>query len=485
MKSTVQKPVVLILDDDGFALAKFNQALRSYGFNSSGVQTLDDARKFLQTRHTDLVLTDIHLTEKDDGSGFVLLEELKQNYPDIIRLAMTKDPKVDIAEKAKALGALMCLRKPFAPGEQELVIHVKRAIELDGLIRSRRSQNPRQAAFLARHPEGIVLTESLRKKINTAVKERFIPISIEGETGTGKEQVVKYIHSQLNTNGGVPLVSINCANLKGELAASTLFGYKKGAFTGAVESSVGAIGQANNGILFLDEFQRLDATVQEQILRTLQDGTYQRLGDSTELHSRFRLIIATPKSLEQCALDGEILMDLRFRLYGIEIRIPPLRERLNQMPDFIDCFLAHADRKIEISTEEYQNLIQKCSKYYWQGNVRQLFGVLQLLVIHAHANNEEIRAVDLPIYPTMLAPAEQTTQTIDAGDEVSHFVKAYLTRPNNYDEFMETFERMLLTRLLASYSSVKSLCESVGLARSTLDGKRRKLGINFKERDAN
>jgi DNA-binding NtrC family response regulator len=481
MKSLAQKPVVLILDDDGFALAKFNQALRTYGFNSSGVQTLDDARKFLQSRHTDLVLTDIHLTDKDDGSGFVLLEELKQSYPDIIRLAMTKDPKVEIADKAKALGALMCLRKPFAPGEQELVIHVKRAFELDALIRSRKNQNPLQAAFLAKHPEGIVLTEGLRKKINTAVKERFIPISIEGETGTGKEQIVKYIHTQINKNGDVPLVSINCANLKGELAASTLFGYKKGAFTGAVENSIGAIGQANNGILFLDEFHRLEANVQEQILRTVQDGSYQRLGDSTELYSRFRLIIATPKSLEQCALDGEILMDLRFRLYGIEIRIPPLRERLDQITDFIECFLANSDRKIEISKDEYKKLIQKCSGFYWQGNVRQLFGVLQLLVIHAHANNEDIRADDLPIYPTMLPPGNYSAAAQETNNEIVQLLNTYLAQPTAYESFMESFERLLLTRLIARYSSVKSLCESVGMARSTLDGKRRKLGMIAKD----
>jgi DNA-binding NtrC family response regulator len=484
MKSGNQKPVVLILDDDGFALAKFNQALRSYGFNSSGVQTLDDARKFLQSRHTDLVLTDIHLTDNDDRSGLILLEELKSNYPRIIRLAMTKDPKVEIAEKAKALGALMCLRKPFAPGEQELVIHVKRAFEIDGMIRSRENQNPLQKAFLGKHPEGMVLTEALRKKINTAIKEQSIPISIEGETGTGKEQIVKYIHSQINKNGDVPLVSIN---LKGELAAATLFGYKKGAFTGAAEASIGAMGQANNGILFLDEFHRLSADVQEQILRTVQDGSYQRLGDSTELYSRFRLIIATPKSLEQCALDGEILMDLRFRLYGIEIRIPPLRERLDQLPDFIECFIAHADRRIEISKEEREKLIRKCSAFHWQGNIRQLFGVLQMLVIHAHANNEAIRADDLPIYPTMLPPAHQKSDfspsTEQGPGEMVQLLKEYLDQPGAYEGFMNTFERMLLTRLMSRYPSVKSLCESVSLPRSTFDGKRRKLGISHKERD--
>lgn len=487
MKPTPQKLVVLILEDDGFALAKFNKALRAFGFSSNGVQTLEDARKFLQQRHTDLVLTDIHLTDKEDGSGFLLLEELKQNYPKIIRLAMSKDPKVEVAEKAKTLGALMFLRKPFAPGEHELVIHIKRAFEIDEIIRSRSNKNPLQRAFLEKHPEGMVLTDSLRKIMNTAVTERLIPICIEGETGTGKEQIVKYIHNRLNRNEDMPLVSINCANLKGDLASSTLFGYKKGAFTGAIDNSIGAIGKANGGMLFLDEFHRLDKDVQEQILRTIQDGSYQRVGDSVDLYSNFRLVIATPKSLEQCALDGEILLDLRFRLYGIEIKIPPLRERLDQLPDFIECFIANADRNVDVSAGEIEKIIGRCSEFYWQGNVRQLFGVLQMLVIHAEANNEAIKAKDLPIYPTMLPPRDHNL-SVDASlqgqqhssdKDLLGFVKKYLSSPTAYEEFIDNFERMLLSGFITRYKTIKVLCETLRIPRSTFDGKKKKLGINL------
>ncbi|MDQ3232350.1 MAG: sigma 54-interacting transcriptional regulator, partial [Pseudobdellovibrionaceae bacterium] len=261
-------------------------------------------------------------------------------------------------------------------------------------------------SFLIQHPEGIVLTDNLRAQIQMAVHFQDLTILIEGETGTGKEQIVQLIHRQLSDKNEMPLVVLNCASLHGDLAASTLFGHKKGAFTGAHENHLGAIGQAHRGILFLDEFHRLPAPAQEQLLRTLQDGSYQRVGDTTQRHSDFRLIIATPKNIEKHALAGEIMLDLRFRLYGVDISIPPLRHRLDQLEDLIDCFLGQQRYTPTIRNEEKLLLIKRCSQFYWQGNIRQLFGVLQSLCLKARVSRREVLAMDLPIHPTMLAPTD-------------------------------------------------------------------------------
>ncbi|HYX32841.1 MAG TPA: sigma 54-interacting transcriptional regulator, partial [Oligoflexus sp.] len=262
-----------------------------------------------------------------------------------------------------------------------------------------------------------------------------------------------------------------------------------------IENCLGAIGKADGGMLFLDEFHRLEPSIQEQILRTMQDGSYQRIGDHAESFSQFRLVIATPKSLEQHTLDGQILMDLRFRLYGIEIRIPPLRERLHQMADFIDYFVASSDRKIVLSALQRDALIQRCCEFHWQGNIRQLFGVLRILVIQSAADGKPMDAADLPIYPTMLPPFSLGTEKPytdrtgslhetmsaypkDAIDDLLTLVRRYTEQPTHYESFIAHFENLLLAELAEGYPNVKSLCEAISLPRSTYHAKRKRLKVN-------
>jgi transcriptional regulator with AAA-type ATPase domain len=290
----------------------------------------------------------------------------------------------------------------------------------------------------------------------------------------------------------MPLVVLNCASLQGDLAASTLFGHKKGAFTGAHEHHAGAISDAHRGILFLDEFHRLPIPAQEQLLRTLQDGSYQRVGETAQRHSDFRLIIATPKNIEEHALAGEILMDLRFRLYGVDITIPPLRHRLDQLEDFIDCFLAQQSFAPILRAEEKLLLIQRCSQFYWQGNIRQLFGILQSLCLKARVGNKEVLAKDLPIHSTMLAPtpqfndlkvtsalvsnSAQSCGSVRDTTRLMNLIRCYTEAPYAYDDFLLAFERELMNSLWNRYDSVKELCQATRLPRSTLYAKRQRLG---------
>lgn len=450
-------------------------ALRDVGYMTQGAQKIEDAWRILETFPINMVLSDVHLSrDKTLFEGLDFLAAVKEKYPHIVLMAMSSDTTLDLAEKAQAAGAWSFMRKPATVGE-DFLVQVRQGLTV-GLrlapleLKSRRSTPDIQK----KHPHGKILTADLKARIQLAIKNSDTAVIIEGETGTGKEEIVKLIHKGMTGDHEMPLVSINCAQLKGDLVLSTLFGHKKGAYTGAVDASIGAVGQANGGILFLDEFHRLTHEVQEMLLRTLQDGTYFRVGDNREMKSYFRLIIAMPKNLDECAIEGSILLDLRFRLYGIEIQVPPLRKRLDQMEDFIDLFFANYEKPFTLPPAEREALIKRCSQFYWQGNVRQLFGVLNMLALNAQLGDGVIRSADLPVHRTMLAPQ---IEEVKDDLEFQTAVDAYVAQPGNYDVFLDSLERSILSRLLKRYNSIKELCQVIGLARSTFDGKRRRLGM--------
>ncbi|MDQ3232202.1 MAG: sigma 54-interacting transcriptional regulator [Pseudobdellovibrionaceae bacterium] len=447
MKRT-KKPTILVLDDDGGELASYFTILREAGYATQGAQKLEDAWRILETFPINLVLSDIHLSrDKSLCEGICFIAEVKEKYPHIILMAMSSDTTLNLADRAKAAGALTFIRKPDSVGE-EFLIQVRQALDVGfRLSIPIAPSTSRQKAILKKYPEGIILTTDLNARIQLAIKNPDAAVILEGETGTGKEEIVRFIHNCMKTEHQMPLVSLNCAQLKGDLVLSTLFGHKKGAFTGAVDASIGAVGQANGGVLFLDEFHRLSHEVQEMLLRTLQDGTYSRVGDNKEMRSYFRLIIAAPRNLEDCAIDGSILMDLRFRLYGIDIHVPPLRERLDQIGDFVDLFFANYDKPYTLADDEREKLIQRCSQLYWQGNIRQLFGVLNILALNAQLGDGSIRSADLPVHRTMLAPHASQEKN---DDEIIGLVQSYVENPGSYDAFINAFEKNVLTDLSTS-----------------------------------
>lgn len=481
---TRKKPVILVVEDLKTELMRYVSYIRELGYQVIGVSSSQDALKAFKTGRFDLVLTDIHLSgDEDRMEGLELIQTFRELDSSVTLMAMSFNPRFEVAERARQLGAWLFLRKPISSAD-ELAIHIHRALEVTALQHSSQqpTRSPAMQALLAKHPEGIVMNSYLRRAVRGAVENPDMSVVLIGETGTGKEELARLIHRYRAEKEPLPFVAINCANLQGELMMSTLFGHKKGAFTGAVENAQGAVGQANGGILFLDEFHRLSLSAQERLLRVLQDGSYQRVGDVNELRSRFQLIASTSLDLEQAALDGTILMDLRMRLYGIEIRIPALRERLEDMPDLIDWFFAKSEKSFEMSVQERNHLIELCKKFYWQGNIRQLFGVLGVLVLNASLDKHPIKAELLPVYKTMLAPnasyadpsyASLSPQLLPAFSALM----AYGENLSSLDQLMDQVEKAALEHALAKLHSVKDVCVALNHARSTLDAKRRKHGI--------
>jgi DNA-binding NtrC family response regulator len=478
---TFRKPTILVVEDLASELDKYLRFLREFQFETFGATTLEGAQSIIQNQHLDLILTDLHLSHGESRlEGLELISFAREEHPGLPVLAMSFDPRVDIAKEVRKRGAEHLIRKPIKSAD-ELVIHVKRALE-----RAREAHapawpmtQPLDKILRERYVDGIVITPEHRKYIEVAAKNPNLVVCIYGETGTGKEEIARLIHRKRLQQEATPFVSLNCANLQGDMMFSTLFGHKKGAFTGATENTVGGIGMADGGILFLDEVHRLSRAAQEMLLRVLNDGTYQRMGDTKELRSSFQILIASSKSLDEEVEQNGFLLDLRMRLIGLEIHLPPLRERKHEMADFIDLFFAKQDKKVFISDKEKLKLTERCKSFYWQGNIRQLYKVLQTFVIISSMNDDPLQADAMPVYKTMHAPGEGH----DTGDKQSllnetlGLIRSCEVEGLPLDDVLAAVEKLVIASSLRRNQTIVDACRELGISRSTIDLKRRKYGI--------
>ncbi|MDQ3231989.1 MAG: sigma 54-interacting transcriptional regulator [Pseudobdellovibrionaceae bacterium] len=352
-----------------------------------------------------------------------------------------------------------------------------------GLFRTRRSESSLEtdASLL----KGIVLPSNLVDLARKIAKNPSLPTLIYGETGTGKEEYAKYVHRLRGLNQpNLPFVAVNCAHLTGELALSALFGHKKGAFTGATQDSLGYVAAAQGGILFLDEVHTLDMASQKKLLRVLNDGTFQAVGATQDSHSQFQLICASTRDLDDASGKGEFLLDLWMRMVGFEVKLPPLRERLADIPALIHAFLAR--EKAFIPDAELKKLIKLCQGFYWQGNIRQMIRSLKVLLALNSDEGQSVRADDLPVYRSMLAPAGGeperllTMRVLPSGQCEGldcRKVMEVLQTDTSLEHAVESFEKMVIQAALRRHRTVKEAVQKLGISRSTFALKRQKYGL--------
>jgi DNA-binding NtrC family response regulator len=390
MKKNTIRASVLILDDEERQRDILSVILEDAGYEVTAIGNPQKALQMIERTEFDLVLTDLRMPEMD---GIQFLEAAKNFRPEQVVVVVTAHASISSAVEAMKKGAFNYLTKPL--GKEELLVVVAKAVEQARLIQENKllylqlRQNYSLENLIGKNKR---MQEVFR--LVHRVAPRDTTVMIYGETGSGKELVARAIH-QLSSRNSLPMRALNCAAIPGTLLESELFGYEKGAFTGAYARKKGLVEEASRSTLFLDEIGDLNMSLQGKILRLLQEKEIQRLGGSDLIRVDVRIISATHRDLAKMMNEGGFREDLYYRLNTFPIVIPPLRGRATDIPLLVDHFLRKFrdpgnSRVQRVSPAAMDKLVS----YSWPGNVRELESVIERAIILAEGDIIEER--DLP-----------------------------------------------------------------------------------------
>lgn len=362
---------ILVIDDDESIIWVIKKTLEPLGFSITSRTRLASGLRAMQDEHR-VVLLDLMLP---DGNGLDGLREIHSTYPDSIVIMITAHAQMQSSITAMKEGAYDYLEKPF--DIEELKIVVEKAFR--DLSMREELKELKKAAFETESPLIVGRSAGMLKVFKDIgrVASREITVLITGESGTGKELVAKAIHFN-SRRAAAPFVAINAASIPKDLLESELFGHRKGAFTGAVEEKQGKIQAANGGTLFLDEIADMDAGLQAKLLRFMQERDFTPLGSTEPLKANVRVIGATNKNLRDEVARGSFREDLYYRFNVVQIKLPPLKERREDIPLLIKHFLREASEKLETGEKEFSKEARAAlMKHDWPGNVRELENVIK------------------------------------------------------------------------------------------------------------
>jgi two-component system response regulator AtoC len=385
----MSKPVVLIVDDEKNAREGIARALQR-GYSTLLAENGQRALEILQTEKVDAMLSDVRMPGMD---GLVLLQRVLALPHPPVCIMLTAYGSIDMAVEAMRRGAYNFMTKPI--NLDQLDITLKQALRTRDVENENRSL--RQQLNSKYGMESIIGQSAAMQEVFDTIKQvadTRATVLIEGESGTGKELVAHAIH-RLSTRAKGPFVAVHCAALSANLLESELFGHEKGAFTGANERRRGRFELADGGSLFLDEIGEIDAAIQVKILRVLEERAFERVGGQDTISTDTRLIAATNRDLREMMGEGKFREDLFYRLFVVAIRLPPLRERAEDIPLLLEHFLKASakdnNREIELITPD---AIQALQSYSWPGNVRELRNAVERMVVLSR--NRRITLRDLP-----------------------------------------------------------------------------------------
>ncbi|GAV25378.1 sigma-54-dependent Fis family transcriptional regulator [Carboxydothermus islandicus] len=367
MKETIK---VLVVDDEENFRDLLIQRLNRKGYEVKGAGTGEEALQFLKEETFHLAIFDIKMPGMD---GIELLQRARQLDENLQVIILTGHGTIESAIGAMKLGAYDYLTKPCNLAELEITLqkaYEKRQLLEENLGMKEVLRRDRSSKIIVGKSQAITRVLELAKKVAASDS----PVLIEGESGTGKELIVNAIH-QWSNRAQQPLVAINSGALPAQLLESELFGYEKGAFTGALTTKMGLIESAHRGTLFLDEIGEMELGLQVKLLRFLETGEFRRVGDVRLRKVDVRVIAATNRNLEEEVAKGNFREDLYYRLNVIKIRVPPLRERKEDIPLLVEYFLQKVGNgvKKELTPEAMKALMS----YDYPGNVRELFNILE------------------------------------------------------------------------------------------------------------
>ena len=451
---------VLIVDDEELIRESVAGILMDEGFDPLPVGSALDAFPILEREEIDLVLLDIWMPEMD---GMEALDKIKELYPHLPVIMISGHGNIETAVQATKKGAFDFIEKP--PSYDKLVLAVTNAVQFSRL--------KRENQFL-REKHRVKTELSGDSEAITAVKQQLIRVAptpswvlIRGEHGTGKELAAQTVHRNSETSSK-SMVEVNCAAIPEELIESELFGHEKGAFTGATTAKRGKFDLADGSILFLDEIGDMSLPAQAKVLRILQEQKFERVGGSKTISVDVRVIAATNKNIEEEIEQGRFRADLYYRLNVVPITLPPLRDRLEDLPFLIADIMADFTKKGFKPKEFLPGAIQVMQNHNWPGNVRELCNFIERVLIMCREDSVGGEIITL-LLGGMIVPVVQ--------NETENLLLPKIYGLNLKDAKKKFEAGFLRVALDENNGNISRTAEQIGMERSNLHKKIKQLGL--------
>jgi DNA-binding NtrC family response regulator len=443
VRQTKSTPKVLVIEDDIQMLENYSRMLRRFGYECIMETASNRALESLESSMPDIILTDLRMP---DGSGFDVISTVRRSNPDIPVVLITAYADIPTAVEAIKMGAYDVIAKPFTSEQLEIVLERALRQKLLKDENRRLKEQLKETTYI----EIIAKSPAMREVLGLIerISQTEANVLITGESGTGKEMVARMIH-QKSLRADMPFIPVDCAAIPENLIESELFGYERGAFTGATNSREGLFEAANNGTVFLDEVAELPLLMQSKLLRLLQERKVRRLGSNKFISLNVRIISATNRDISNSVSEGLFREDLYYRLNVINIHLPPLRERREDIPvlalHFLKQYSVAYEKNIRGISAEVMELLEG---YTWPGNVRELQNLIERAVILC--NDDKLTLHDMP--------REFLTMKDGA-----------LPKLTTYQRAKEVFERQYLQNLIKSVSgNISKAARVAGLNRRTI-----------------
>src|SRR5881398_943397 len=457
---------VLIIDDERPVLMTLEALLKRHGYHVETAPTAAQGLKLLKSKTPTPVLLDLRLPDAD---GLETLDRIKIDSPEVQVIILTAHDSLHNAIESIKRGAYHFISKPYAP--EELLSLVEKALEKQSLLREteklreKTEQLEKRLEIAETRLTPIFMSKPMQKieELINAMAPSDANVLIVGESGVGKEVIANVIHVR-SRRAGQAMVKLNCAAFPQTMIEGELFGYVKGAFTGAMNDFPGMIAAANGGTLFLDEISDMPADLQTRFLRVLQEREYRPLGSTQTMKASFRAIAATNRSIPEALAENRLRSDLYYRLNTFQIEVPPLRKRKEDVPPLITQFVKQFAQRLgksepDVSPDAFQKLLD----YSWPGNVRELQNAIEYAVVLAREDIIGVKELPAEI---QLPPALQQTELGGL--------------PRKAGQTLDDLERNAILQALAECrGNKKKAAELLGIQRPTLYNKLKRYAIEL------
>jgi DNA-binding NtrC family response regulator len=448
----MNEPSILVVDDEIAAQRALIQALKREKYHVEGAASATEALRKLTEKNYDLVITDIRMERMD---GMELMRQIRARWPDTLVIVMTAFASIDTAIRSIHEGAYDYLSKPYEVDDLRLT--VRRALEQSRLVRENLELRQSIVEEKDQGVEMIGMSPQMIEvyKIIARVAPTGATVLIEGESGSGKELVARAIHAN-SERAAFPFIALNCGAVSETLLETEMFGHVKGAFTGASYAKQGMFESANRGTVFLDEISETSANMQTKLLRVIEEREVQRVGSMERTPVDIRIIAATNRSLRKLVMEGAFREDLFYRLNVVNITVPPLRERMADLPLLFDHFLRRHSRRFGRRVAAHPEVAEMLSNHGWPGNVRELENMVERAI--ALNTSGMLTAADFGEYMTK----KESRSALFSGDLVSleeierQYISHVIDRCNgNMSRAAEVLQidRRTLYRMMERFSS--------------------------------